>query len=159
LYLACWEYVAAQKADLDVYKSLSNYWNSSQKEIFIQAQSNISPIFYVKILQHENRLDFLLDYVRNYNGYSEKYELLTYIGKSNPEDAFTIFKKHFFADEEKMKMDRSGYESLCKKLAYLKNIEVSKEEKQLLVQRLRSIYPNRPAFLDELKKVVSKMGL
>jgi hypothetical protein len=156
LYLICWEYLAASKSDLNIYQSLIVYWNTSQQEKFIDAQKTPRPAFYATILKHEKRNETLLDFIK---GNNNSYSLLQYIGDIYPEEAFFLFKQYFIKDENEMKMDRSGYKSYCSRLEYLKDIRVSKEEKQVLVQRLRSIYPNRPAFLDELKKSASKIGL
>lgn len=162
LYLAFYEKYAATKKDLTTYKTLKNYWTESQKERFIQSQTTNSE-YYCSILEYEQLDDKLLDFVRNYgknSGYgNSKYSLLKFIGNKYADEAFIIFKECFFYDEQSMKMDRSGYASYCSKLLYLKEINVTDAEKQVLVNRLRAIYPNRPAFLDELNKVAKQLNL
>jgi hypothetical protein len=152
-------YHAEHKRDLATYQRVSTYWTAAAKEQFIDRQKNNSD-FYAQILTFEERFDDLLKHVeRGMNQIFGGYDLLKYIGQKYPEEAFSFFKKRFFAEEDRMRMDRSGYRSYCSNLSYLKTIDVSAAEKQVLVNRLRSIYANRPAFLDELKSAARAIGL
>ncbi len=158
-FLSSLTYYAEQKSDLAIYRKVVPYWTALEKEHFINNQK-VKSDFYAQILTYEERFEHLLQFVESkvadYYGF---YELLKYIGAKFPEGAFSIFKQRFFADEDRMKMDRTGYQRYCSNLRYLAQIEVPKEEKQVIVNRLRSIYAGRPAFLDELGKVARELGL
>ncbi len=158
-YLGTFEYYAQAKSDLETYKNLCGYWSNTQKMEFTENQ-RLKNTFYAEILTHEERFDDLLKFVEaQINDYYYSYDLLSFIGKRFPEEAFSLFKQRFFKDEDRMKMDRSGYNAYCKYLIHVKDIDVPLADKKILVSRLSSIYSGRPAFLDELRKAAKLAGL
>jgi hypothetical protein len=158
-FLSTLVYYSEKTNDLTSYIKVSTYWDLKEKEVFIQNQIRKSD-FYAQILKHEERYEELLKYIENkVADFYGVYDLLQYIGQKYPEEAFILFKQRFFADEDRMGMNRKGYHEYCSKLEYLKEIEVTKEEKQILINRLRSIYASRSAFLDELRQAAKSVGL
>ncbi len=138
----------------DMYKKTSDRdsWEDTYeklKEELKKKSGNSFPMLLADILVKENELPVLLDMLKNHPQNVSLYQ--KHFLKTNSED---IYKLHLIniRDEAKRADNRKSYRHVCGSIKDLKKIG-GKEQSIKIINELKEIYKNRPAFLDELSKI------
>ena len=104
---------------------------------------------YVQLIEAENDVEAILDYVRKNPSFIDQY--LKYLLDSHEAEAIGLLEEHVKTMAE-VAFNRKQYKEVCQVLKRFRN--TAGQEAQLrLVEELKVKYKNRPAFLDELGKV------
>ena len=104
---------------------------------------------YVQLIEEENDIDAILDYVRENPMLIERY--LKYLLDTHKEEAIRLFEFHVKTLAEEA-YERKQYEDVCQVLKRFRKT-AGKDAQLDLVEELKVKYNNRPAFLDELGKL------
>ncbi|NMD72609.1 hypothetical protein HHO41_20435 [Bacillus sp. DNRA2] len=104
---------------------------------------------YLRLIQEENDVEELLDFVRNNPVYIEEYAEL--LAGPYKEDVINIYQQfiHWRASHSS---NRKNYQDVCRKIKKFSKI-AGKDMQAKLVTELRFANLRRPAFLDELSKL------
>jgi hypothetical protein len=111
------------------------------------------PSIYVEILKKENLTDKLLEYCRMEP--SSIQNLYPYLIKNNKDEVNSIFKTYIDIISERA-TDRKKYKQVCSIIKTYKKV-CDKSSALQLMDALKERYKRRPAFLDELEKLESKV--
>lgn len=104
---------------------------------------------YVQLIETENDVDAILDYVRQYPSTIERY--LKYLLDSHKDEAIRLFGSHIRENAENA-FNRKQYKEVCKLLKRFRKL-AGHEAQMNLAKELEQTNKNRPAFLDELSKL------
>lgn len=104
---------------------------------------------YVKLIVYENDLEELLNYVKNNLHQIEEYANILF--EKYPDEVIDIYKDYILSTA-KAASNRSKYRNVCSIIERYSEF-VSVENLKDIINKLRSLYKNRPAFLDELSKI------
>ena len=123
-------------------------YNSLKEELKKEKMWTLREV-YLKLIIEENDLDGLMDFVRENPRDIEKYaEKL--VGKFRDE-VFEIYAE-FIKSTASRSSNRREYHGVCEMLTRYKKLAGEMNEKAL-INELKVLYKNRPAFLDELSKI------
>lgn len=143
--------------DFNFYKELKELNNNEDVEIFYQRLKEKLKSddgwkgrgLYLQLIQEENDVEELLDFVRNNPEYIEEYAEL--LSGTNKEDVVDIYQQ-FIHWKASHSSNRKNYREVCRKIK--KFTKVAGKAKQVeLVTELRFANLKRPAFIDELSKI------
>ncbi|MGG0670435.1 hypothetical protein ABE073_18120 [Lederbergia citrisecunda] len=104
---------------------------------------------YVQLIEAENDVDAILEYVRENTSLIERY--LQYLMVSYGEEAIQLFGRHVKEKAENA-FNRKQYKEVCQALKRYRKV-AGQEVQMNLAEELKQTYKNRPAFLDELGKL------
>lgn len=133
----------------------SGQWNEELKvELFHEMSKHMQVTSYGLILQEEQEWELLLEQVQS------KSYLIEIFGKTLvkvfPQETAAIYEKVILHDAEGAG-DRRKYRGICKQLnEYAKVVDASSALH--LLDQLAAKYPRRPAMLEELEKVKTKLN-
>lgn len=138
--------------DFEYYQDLKalagDDWIASYEELKKELAEKNS-MMYIQLIEHENDVDAILEYVREYPSTIEGY--LLYLLESHAEEAVRLFEKHV-KESAGNAFNRNQYKDVCQVLKrYAKT--AGREAQMILIEELKQTYKNRPAFLDELGKL------
>jgi hypothetical protein len=105
---------------------------------------------FLKLVEEENDMEALLEFVRN----KPRYYIEQYAGKLEKdykEDVLQIYKQYLF-DQATEASNRRMYKEVGRKLNRYEKI-AGKEKQMEVIDTLEDLNKNKPAFLDELKKI------
>jgi hypothetical protein len=142
--------------DFEYYQELKQLKHENQEEFYLSLKQelkkqngwNTTRIF-LKLIEEENDLEEILDFVRDDPSYIEEYaERLV-----NPfkEEVIEIYKR-FIQSIAKTSSNRKDYQKVCHRIKKYKKI-AGKPNQVELINELMGLYNKRPAFLDELGKM------
>lgn len=143
------------KNDYEYYSKLKKLYSSSEWEEVLQQilqtfeREKRPPQAYLEILKEEKLYDKLLDYCAHHLSSIE--HLYPFLIDQYFEKVNELYKKYIEV-EAKEATDRKKYKGVCKLIKAYKKVCGDIHGKQL-IDKLKIIYPNRPAFLDELGKI------
>jgi len=103
---------------------------------------------YIEILKRENLQEKMLEVCETDKRYIP--ELCLYFDENNKQNIKTSFEKYILLITAEAH-DRSGYKNVCHIIKRYK--KTYGEEYKILVNKLRELYPRRPAFLQELSYI------
>ena len=102
-----------------------------------------------KLLEEENDLEEILEFVRNNPRYIEDYaERLVILYR---EEVIEIYIE-YIESIARTSSNRREYQGVCHKIKRYKKI-AGKSKQEELIHQLVSLYKKRPAFIDELGKI------
>jgi hypothetical protein len=104
---------------------------------------------YVQLIEAENDVDAILEYVRENTSLIERY--LQYLMVSYGEEAIQLFGRHVKEKAENA-FNRKQYKEVCQALKRYRKV-AGQEVQMNLAEELKQTYKNRSAFLDELGKL------
>ena len=133
----------------NVLKELTAMDHSSFYEELKQELAGQNHLMYVQLIEEENDIDAILDYVRENPMLIERY--LKYLLDTHKEEAIRLFEFHVKTIAEEA-YERKQYEDVCQVLKRFRKT-AGKDAQLDLVEELKVKYNNRPAFLDELGKL------
>ncbi|WP_456272489.1 SWIM zinc finger family protein [Bacillus sp. AK031] len=103
----------------------------------------------LQLIEEENDVEALLEFVRENPGYIEKYaERL----EDNFQDEVIEIYRNYLFKEAKTSSNRSSYREIGRKINRYKQI-AGKLKQQKVIDELKELYKKKPAFLDELGKI------
>lgn len=115
------------------------------KQELAEKNSNV----YVQLIEAENDVDAILEYVREHPSSVERY--LSYLIESHKDEAIRLFEYHVRVTAENS-FNRMQYKEVCQVLKRFRKV-TGREAQINLAKELEQTYKNRPAFLDELSKL------
>lgn len=145
------------KGDFDYYYDLKELTTDSEAEFYKNVKAKLQREnswsyrgLLLELIREENDVEALLEYVGNYPMYIEEYaeELVNHY----KEEVIEIYKR-FIESEAETSSTRKAYREVCYKLISFKKI-AGEEEQGALIMNLMEKYKRRPAFIDELNKVL-----
>ena len=104
---------------------------------------------YVQLIEAENDVDAILEYVREHPSLIERY--LIFLMASHKEEVIRLFENHVKMIAEAA-FNRKQYKEVCQVLKRFRKT-AGREAQITLAEELKKTYNNRPAFLDELGKL------
>jgi hypothetical protein len=142
--------------DFKYYHDLKELASENQDEFYTNLKQelktrkgwNANRIF-LKIIEEENDLEEILDFVRENPSYIEDYaEKLVKPFK----DETTEIYQAYLHNTARSSSNRKDYQGVCQKIKRYKKI-VGKQKQLELIYELMDLYRKRPAFIDELGKI------
>lgn len=103
----------------------------------------------LKMVEEENDLDELLEFVKENPSYLEQYAEKLF---PHFKDEVVEMYQEYIKSSAKNSSNRTEYKGVCTKIKKYKKF-TGKEKQMELINYLRSLYPKRPAFIDELGKI------
>lgn len=119
-----------------------------KQEVQIKSGWKASELFQ-KMIEEENDLAEMLVFVKTHPMYIETYA--DKLVSPYPNEIKQIFEEHILKEADKAS-NRKGYQSICRMIRRYGKL-VGKQHVQSIVDKLRTGYPRKPAFLDELSKI------
>ncbi|MFT8321990.1 MAG: hypothetical protein ABF649_13900 [Bacillus sp. (in: firmicutes)] len=104
---------------------------------------------FLKVIEEENDLEEILEFVRANPGYVENYAKK--LIQRFKEEVIDIYHCHIHSTA-KTSSNRRDYQGVCYKLKRYKKV-AGKEKELELIHELIGLYKRRPAFIDELQKI------
>ncbi|MDZ5473296.1 hypothetical protein SM124_16380 [Bacillus sp. 31A1R] len=144
------------KGDFNYYQELKELASENQSEFYANLKKELktgegraTTDIFLKIIEHENDLEELLEFVKNNPRLVEVYaEKLV---KLYEDEVINIYKR-FIETVASHASNRRDYQGVCQKIKKFKKI-AGKTKQVDLVKELMGLYVKRPAFMDELGKV------
>ncbi|MEK4870268.1 SWIM zinc finger family protein [Niallia sp. FSL W8-1348] len=131
-------------------QDVSSFYRSIKNELKTEKGWHTNRIF-LKLIEEENDLEEMLDFVENNPSYIEDYaEKLVKVFK---EEVIEIYKKYIHSIAS-ISSNRRAYQGVCHKITRYKKI-AGKPQQVELINELIGLYKKRPAFIDELGKIKS----
>ncbi|TKC16172.1 SWIM zinc finger family protein [Robertmurraya kyonggiensis] len=134
--------------DLKELASREDFYANLKRELK-DADGWYSTRMFLRLIEEENDLDEILEFVKNNPSYIEQYEKKL-LGQFK-EEVIEIYQDYIKA-EAATSSNRNQYKEICRKLKKYKVI-AGDERLQELVAYFKSLYIKRPAFIDELGKI------
>ncbi len=142
--------------DFDYYRELKELVNGDHESFYVGLKEELKrdmswhrKSVYLKLVVEENDLDEILTFVRENPYYIEQYaEMLS--GKFR-EEVIEIYSKYIKL-EASNSSNRKEYRKVCAIIKRYKKI-AGNSNLQKIISELKTLYKNRPAFLDELSKI------
>lgn len=129
-------------------KELAEEKTAFYEEVKLElAEKNVR--MYVQLIEAENDVDAILEYVREHTSSVERY--LQYLMASHEEEAIQLFSRHV-KEQSEYACNRQQYKEVCQVLKRFRKV-AGQEAQMKLAEELKQTYKNRPAFLDELGKL------
>jgi uncharacterized Zn finger protein len=104
---------------------------------------------YLRLLEEEQDLDGIMEYVRSNPTSIERY--MDLLLENYEEEVIEIFGSYIRSNAD-LSSNRKQYKSVCKLIKTYKKIS-GKEKQKILIDELKEKHLRRPAFLDELSKL------
>lgn len=144
------------QGDFEYYADLKELAIANQDEFYMELKQVLKAAkgwnterILLKLIEEENDLAEILEFVRNNPSYIETY--VDQLVEHFPEKVIEIFAEYIKASA-KGSSNRREYQRVCRKIKKFK--KSAGQPKQIeLIDELRSLYKKRPAFLDELGKI------
>lgn len=136
----------------DIVKKLMiklGLWEKSYNSLISELSSKLPAYLYAEILKNEGEYEKLLSCVKKHRFLLEEY--FVNIAKKYPEEAYSMYYDYIIVAAGQAS-SRSGYQSVCNKIAILYDAGGKQKAKQL-IEFLKKEYPRRSAFQDELSKL------
>ncbi|RIW31319.1 hypothetical protein D3H55_15190 [Bacillus salacetis] len=130
-------------------KNYEQFYSELKQELQ-EARGAYAEQVFLKLVEEENDMEALLEFVRN----KPRYYIEQYAGKLEKEykeDVLQIYKQYLF-DQANEASNRRVYKEVCRKINRYKKI-AGKEKQMEVIDALEELNKNKPAFLDELKKI------
>lgn len=131
-------------------KSLNNdknFYENFKKEI--KTLKELKTMTYLQIIEEENDLDAIMEYVREHNWSIEKYaKKLLPKYKDEVKDIYEIYLR-YIANKSS---NRKEYKHLCEKIKKVKKL-LGKKSVDNLIQDFKITYKRRRAMIEELNKI------
>ncbi len=140
----------SRKANILTYQKLREVWATGQKEQFIEKNSN-QEVFYVQMLQIEERYSDILDFVKNNLSSLNFKQLISPIVTVFPNECFDIIHQKSLETLEEGR-GRTLYQSVVSWLSLLKDLQGKESAAQQLFQQIYGGPPRLPALRDEMKQ-------
>lgn len=144
------------EGNFEYYEELRAMHKGREKELYNEILAKIRKgrdwywnNLYVKLIVYENDLEELLNYVKNNLHQIEEYANILF--EKYPDEVIDIYKDYILSTA-KAASNRSKYRNVCSIIERYSEF-VSVENLKDIINKLRSLYKNRPAFLDELSKI------
>ncbi|NLW40448.1 MAG: hypothetical protein GXY96_05920 [Tissierellia bacterium] len=144
------------EGNFEYYEELKAMHKGREKELYNEILVKIRKgrdwywnNLYVKLIVYENDLEELLNYVKNNLHQIEEYANILF--EKYPDEVIDIYKDYILSTA-KAASNRSKYRNVCSIIERYSEF-VSVENLKDIINKLRSLYKNRPAFLDELSKI------
>jgi hypothetical protein len=128
-------------------------WKVEYPALRDQCAARLPAELYMKILRKENEAALLLAEVQKKQ--SMIFEYGSYLAKTYPVEAYCMFWDEIKSQAEQAH-NRTGYQEICAKILLLAKAG-GVEDAHALIDLLRQRNPRRPAFLDELRQVETKI--
>ncbi|MCM3636650.1 hypothetical protein M3152_02875 [Sporosarcina luteola] len=128
----------------DLAEDATAFYEEVKQELAVKNQW-----MFVKLIEAENDVEAILDYVRENPSMVERY--LEYLVDSHAEEAIGLFKTHV-KEIAQNSFNRKGYKEVCQVLKRYGKV-AGREAQMNLAEELKQTYKNRPAFQDELGKL------
>ncbi len=154
LYIkALWSYTAGVQSTAH-YSKLRAYLDQAQKKKFAdEIKENYHEIFFVQLLEIEERYEAILAYVQKRKNISYNFEsIITPIRNIYPDESFNIIRDKCNAALNEYNRDRKTYHRMAKWLKVMSLIESKKQETRQYITTLYEHKPNLPALKDEIRK-------
>lgn len=142
--------------DFDFYKDLKELATGNHEVFYSNLKQELkagkgwhSSRLFLKLIEEENDLDELLDFVRENPRYIEDYA--EKLGKHFKEEVIEVYKR-YIKSTASTSSNRRDYQGVCHKIKRYKKI-AGKPNQVELINELMSLYKKRPAFIDELGKI------
>lgn len=142
--------------DFDYYNDLKELATGNHEIFYSNLKQELktgkgwhSSRLFLKLIEEENDLDELLDFVRDNPRYIEDYS--EKLGKHFKEEVIEIYKR-YIKSTASTSSNRRDYQGICHKIKRYKKI-AGKSNQVELVNELMGLYKKRPAFIDELGKI------
>lgn len=157
LYLLALKNYTAKKQSVKHYKELREYLTELQKREFVdKIGEGFHDMFYVQLLDIENRHSDILSYARKRQNMS--YDLDRIIGlicNIYPEECYEIIKNNCDAAMNSSDRNRRTYQRIAGLLKVMGQINTKQPEAREYIRLLYNHKPNLPALKDELRKALN----
>ena len=142
--------------DFQYYEELKGLHKGNELVLYNEIKNEIKKdryktSLYLQLIVYEKDLQEVLDYVKKNPIRIEQFAHM--LIDKHEEEVISIYKEYIFL-MSKLASDRKKYREVCRTILRFKKL-TSKIEVNEVVTELRLLYKNRPAFLDELSKVIS----
>lgn len=147
------------QGDFEYYQDLKELAAENQKEFYTHLKQELKAAkgwttsrIFLKLIEKENDLEEMLKLVQENPGYIENYaeKLVNYF----KEDVINIYKEYIIS-AARTSSNRRDYQGVCSKIARYKKI-AGKPKQEELISELKGLYRKRPAFIDELGKIIKR---
>ncbi|WP_394234906.1 SWIM zinc finger domain-containing protein [Niallia oryzisoli] len=142
--------------DFEYYRDLKELAAENQDSFYRNLKSELKTAkgwytnqVYLKLIEEENDLEELLEFVRNNPSYIENYaEKLFHTFK---EEVIEVYKNYLYSAAS-ASSNRREYQGVCRKITKYRKF-AGKPKQIELIDELIDLYKKRPAFVDELGQV------
>ncbi|WP_025693651.1 hypothetical protein [Paenibacillus durus] len=142
--------------DFTYYHELAALAGESKAELYEGLKNELKKAegwhnrdLYLKLIEEEDDLDAMMDFVRENPSSIEQYAVR--LADKYKDEVISIYDGHINAAASRSS-NRKEYKEVCRKLKRYKEV-AGKEGLQQLKMTLTNAYSKRPAFLDELSRV------
>jgi hypothetical protein len=126
------------------------FYTNLKHELKTSKRRDMNRIF-LKLVEEEHDLEEILDFVRANPAYIEVYDKK--LVKHFKEEIIEIYQKYIHS-VARQSSNRKDYKGVCQKITRYKKLS-GKPKQQELISELMVLYKKRPAFIDELGKLIS----
>ncbi|MBO0995184.1 SWIM zinc finger family protein [Bacillus sp. SD088] len=144
------------KGNFEYYWELKELTKKETKEFYQELKNEVKETsgwrmnsLYQQLIEAENDLEAILEYVKEHPRSIEKYENI--LSSKFPEQVIEVYAQYIEMEAE-MASNRKAYRRVCYKLKDYKKVAGGKKQEELK-NKLRTLYIRRPAFIDELGKI------
>ncbi len=154
LYIKALKNYTTKKTSLKYYKILRNYYSQSEKENYVnQIGNSYNKVFYVGILEIEERFDDILKLAeREINNDDNLHNFIKPIVNKFPKKCFAMVLGKCEKAINSSDKGRKTYKKMAKWLKELTKVEAIQVEFKTYLKTLYHRKPNHPALKDEMRK-------